>query len=471
VGNRRRYKRTWGRWAPLLAIVTAFIIGAEADASEPAGGVAAELGYGQVAGVDFLSLWLKLGYTFEPPKVGCDEEASEDDCTTRLRLAAQAPLRFHASDRAAAGDSRLREQDWDEASDFLRLIRAVEYGRASEALHAKIGQLGPVSLGHATLVNDYYNTITVDHYRLGAAGEFDTVYGGVEMVLGDVVSPSVAGVRAYTRPWAFVNQDSFLSRVAVGASLVADVDAPTRLSMQSDSVIDVDAAHRPVVAESQSTSLWGVDLEVSLLESERLGVVPYADLNGHASLGYGLHAGSFVSVRPADDVEVIGQLEYRRVGANYLPNYVGPLYEIDRNQFSGWGHQVAAPKVRVAASVDAKAAHGFYGALTGHWGKLLSLTAALSDHEGPGNQSVRLQASSQPIETVQLGLFYYKQSVDGLGEALDPDGALVVGESRVGIYGPVFALASFGRMWRLDQGGRYQSVDDWNAGLGVSMGF
>lgn len=72
---------------------------------------------------------------------------------------------------------------------------------------------------------------------------------------------------------------------------------------------------------------------------------------------------------------------------------------------------------------------------------------------------------------MQLGVFYHKQNFDDFSQVLDLDGALVVAESRIHLHGPVFALGTYGRMWRLADNGQYQTVDDWNVGLGASMGF
>jgi hypothetical protein len=446
-----------------------------ADGDQAArGGASVEAGYGHLAEDSFFNLRLKLGYVFDVPQLGCDgpsgDKRESATCETNLRLSAQAPLRFRLDDAPPVQGGVLREADWDEATDYLRILRTVEYGHPTEALNAKIGELGPVSIGHGTVVSDYYNVITLDHYQLGVTGSLNTVYGGAELLLNDVVSPSVVGGRVFARPWAFVDKESFLSRVAVGATLVSDLDAPTRLA-GSDGVAQVDEANNPVVAEDQTTALWGVDVEVSLLESESFGLVPYADFVQHTSLGSGVHAGTFVTVRPTDELELLSQLEYRRVSENYLPNYVGPLYEVERFQFKGWGQALPAPKVRAAASIDAQAVHGLYGSMTARFDEMLSVTAAYADHQGPANQMVRLKVATRPLESVHLGVFYHKQHFDQFSEVFDLDGSLAVGEARVGIYGPIFALGTYGRMWRLADAGDYQAVDEWNLGVGASFGF
>jgi hypothetical protein len=443
-----------------------------ADGGEVArGGASLEAGYGQLAEDSFFNLRFKLGYAFEAPRLDCPDNEDAWDCATSLQLSAQAPLRLRLDDASPVQGGLLRQADWDEPSDYLRILRSLEYGHPTEALNAKLGELGPVSLGHGTVVGNYYNVVTLDHYQLGVSGTLNTVYGGAEVLLGDVVSPSVVGTRVFVHPWAFVDQDSVMSQVAVAATVVSDLSAPTRLAAAGGGGARVDQSNRLVVADQQTTTLWGIDVEMSVLDSERVGLVPYADFVQHTSLGNGIHAGTFVTVRPTDALEILSQVEYRRVSENYLPNYVGPLYEIERFQFEGWGQMLPAPKVRAAASIDTPVVHGLYGAVTGRYQENLSVTAAHADHQGPANQMVRLKVAARPIDSVHLGVFYHKQYFDEFSQVLDLDGSLAVGEARVGIYGPIFALGSYGRMWRVADTGVYQTVDQWNLGIGATLAF
>lgn len=451
---------------------------AQSDAShastEARGGVAAEVGYERVDSDSFLGIRLKLGYTFDVPRAGCD--SGDADCRTDLGILLQAPLRLRLSGSAAHDGEVLRGADWDEATDYLKILRNLEYGRAGEALHARVGALGPVSLGHGSIVGDYYNVITTDHYQMGAAAEVNSAYGGVEALVGSLTGPQVVGARAYVHPWAFVDAEHFLARLAVGATWAADLRAPTRPGMVVDPLatgrpVRTDDVLNPVVEADQRTTVLGVDAEFALIDSATWNLVPYADFAAHTSLGRGLHAGVFVTNRSFEGVEVGAQLEYRRVGARFLPVYFGPVYGIERYQFKGWGQAMPAPKVRAAASLAGGDVHGFYGALTARVADLFSASAAFADHEGPDNAVANLRASLTPHESVHLGVFYHKQYFDGLADLFSLDGALIAGESHVDVYGPVYVFGRYGRLWQIDPDGHYQSVDDWGAGVGASMSF
>lgn len=433
-------------------------------------GVAAELSYDSIAGDGFLGLRLKAGYALEVPQIACDEDG-EDGCRTQLRIGLQAPIRLRIHEAESSESGVFRTEDWDEVSDYMRLLQKLEYGQKGGAFHAHAGELGPISLGHGTIVGDYYNVITTDHYQMGLAGELNTLYGGAEFLLDNIIDPGVMGARAYVHPWAFVNPEGFLSRVALGFSIAGDIQAPTQLASESDASVVVDDTFNPVVLSDQSTSLIGVDLEVALVDGETFSVVPYADFTSHSSLGSGFHAGAFLRGKPVDSFEVFSKLEYRRVGSRFLPNYIGPTYEIERLQFTGWGQSFPAPKVRVAASLTGEAAHGFYGSLGLRMRDALMLKAAWANHEGPMNQLFHVQASAKPTEEIQVGLFYHKQYFDKFSDAFDLDGALIAAEARANIWGPFYALGRYGRMWKIAPDGRYESVNDWSFGAGASLGF
>lgn len=472
---RRRYARPLGVVCALLvssgvANAPAFAADRdEADAGETRRGVAAEVSYDSVAGDGFLGLRLKLGYALDVPRLFCDE-AGEGACRSELRVGLQAPLRLRVYEAESSGAGVFRSEDWDEVGDYLRVLKTLEYGQKGDAFYARAGELGPISLGHGTIVSDYYNVVTTDHYQMGVAGEFNAIFGGAEVLLDNLIDPAVMGGRGYIYPWALVDAESFLSRIALGFSVAADIQAPAELA-DADAERVVDDALNPVILRDQSTALIGVDLEVALVDAPTYSLVPYADLITHTSLGTGFHAGAFLRARPLDALEVFSKLEYRRVGERFLPNYIGPVYEIERLQFMGWGQGFPAPKVRVAASLTGEAAHGFYGSLGVRVHDTWMLNTAWSDHEGSMNQVFHAQASARPTDSLQVGVFYHKQYFDRFVDAFDLDGALVAAESRVKIWGPFYALGRYGRLWKIAPNGSYESVDDWSLGAGASMGF
>ena len=53
------------------------------------------------------------------------------------------------------GGFKIRAQDWDELSDFARVIRFITYGRKESPVYFTITNLRPTTLGHGQLVHNY----------------------------------------------------------------------------------------------------------------------------------------------------------------------------------------------------------------------------------------------------------------------------------------------------------------------------
>jgi len=154
-----------------------------------------------------------------------------------------------------------------------------------------------------------------------------------------------------------------------------------------------------------------------------------------------------------------------------LPEYVGPLYEIDRYQVFGWGVLLPTPKLRVAADPRSEPVLGGYGELTARLFDAVALSTAYSDHEGPSNANLKVSLRADPIDRIRLGAIYYKHNFDGFGDLVAEEGTFIVTESRARIAGPLYAKAAYSLLWRLEDSGVYRPIPRWNLGVGASWGF
>ncbi len=478
--TRRRRGANCLRAAWIVAATMLLANGARAETPDEAQGsaagdptihVAAESGMERLEEDYFLGVAAKLGMELEVPALVCREDDARERCRTRLRGGVRLPFRWRVIDRGGADESVWRRRDWDETGDYFKFLRRLEYGRPDEPLHARAGEIGSAVLGHGTIVNHYYNAVTPDHYRLGLEGAYEGDQGGGELLVGDLVRPGLLAGRAYVRPATFFDGAEWWRRLSVGMSLVGDVGAPVELRRgEGDSPV-VGPTRRPEVERRRATAVGGVDLELQAVRTDQVGVTPYADFNQHFGLGRGLHAGLDLSFAPSDRLGFAGRAEYRMLGENYLPDYVGPLYEVDRFQLGGWGRLLPAPKLQVAAESGAGEGvrHGVYGELEARVAETVSLTGALAHHEGPDNGWARLGVQASIFERARLGAFYYRHGFETLGEILDGGSAFFVAESRVTVWGPVYAKGAYSRLWKLHDDGFYEPIDRWNLGAGVSF--
>jgi hypothetical protein len=103
-------------------------------------------------------------------------------------LGVQVPLniRIVDEDPKATGDIEpLRSEDWDEPTEFLRVIRYVRWGNKRDFIYARLGELA-ADIGHGTIMNRSMNNTDVDTLHLGLQADSNTRYGGIETVFSDL---------------------------------------------------------------------------------------------------------------------------------------------------------------------------------------------------------------------------------------------------------------------------------------------
>ncbi|MFB6350357.1 MAG: hypothetical protein ABEK29_01000, partial [Bradymonadaceae bacterium] len=346
--------------------------------------VAAETGVERLDDDYYATFSAKLGIDAPVPQLGCGDGGEDGSCDTRFRGQLQTPLRLRVIGGGQRDASMWRSRDWDEPGDYAKFVRHLEYGTSSDVFHAEAGELGSVELGHGTIINHYHNVVTPDHHRLGLSVSWDGEPAGGTLLVNDLLRPALIGARGYIRPGVVAGASRWWTRLSVGVSLVSDLSAPMTLARDRRDAPVVGPASRPAVADRQPTVIGGLDVELEAYRSEQLSITPYADINHHFGLGSGLHGGLSAEYSPADPVVFSGRVEYRMLGEQYLPDYVGPLYEIDRYQLSGWGSLLPAPKLRIGAETGRGQGlrHGGYVEATARLFEIVSVSGAFADHEG-----------------------------------------------------------------------------------------
>ena len=410
----------------------------------------AEVGAGQQAEDSLLEARLSL--------IAADEFRG-----TPVRAVVQLPLRFELLDAAPRDDEIVRSEDWDDPGDFFRIARLLEYGRPHLPLHARFGEVGGLVLGHGTIVNGYNNNVVLGDFSPGAQLAANTAYGGIQTALDDVTAPHLFALRGYVRPWGFGDRESFGQRFSVGVSAASDFGAPAIL--RECPGCEVGFLSEPAVEERSPVTIAGLDVDLSLVDDGRWRILPYADLN--VGLGTGGHAGVSVALLATDSLELALRAEGRLFGGAYIPDYFGPIYEVERFRTTGWAAPIAAPKARVAASRSGTHTGGF-GQLSLDWRNVGSLAIAAAEHDGDQDTSAWVRLSVTPPGPIVFGAYVLRVNADP-DTLLDLDGLLVVTESRVTLWGPLFLHGRVHRLWTLSVGREYRPATDWSAGAGASF--
>jgi len=189
--------------------------------------LAAEASAGVLDEDVFATASLKVRFTFALPGFGC----SESPCVEPLSVALEGPLRLRLVDRAPADDSVIRAEDWDQPKDLVRILRAVTYGRPDSPVFARLGEVGPSSLGQGFIVDRTFNTLTPDLPRRGVDVRITHPAFCVEALLDDVLAPNVVGASADVAPIAIFAPGGVAQTLRLGATVAAGPVAPSELAV------------------------------------------------------------------------------------------------------------------------------------------------------------------------------------------------------------------------------------------------
>lgn len=399
----------------------------------------------------------------------------------------QLPVRIRLTDNENLREDDyfgfIRRQDWDQPSDYLRLIRYVYIGQRDKKgpFYVRLGELPNLTVGHGTIMHRYFNVLDVNQWHTGINAAVNIHAFGAEVMLNDVANPYVAGARFHVRPLKLALGEGFWEKLYVGASVFADARAPFELGRTPMGAVAVNDNLVPEVTRERALAIAGIDVGIEILNTGILSITPYTDLNkmNIVENGWGWHTGVLWKVAvplPIDTLVADLRTEYRRVSGDYLGPYFNTVYEIERYQRLNFEPN-GTPKLRSLCGVNPDCV----GAPPGKNGLFFELLAGLPslvfvggeyiDYDGgQADGSLRLSLEVPALEVVRFSAFYYRINVDGVGDlfALD-DKSAIVAQAMVPLYG-IFSVNL--RWWRVWQGSPdvgYQAVDDWSVGVGFNL--
>lgn len=395
----------------------------------------------------------------------------------QLAFAVHAPVHLRITDAEPTSENVIREEDWDEVSDYFRILRFLQYGKRDrpDPVFLRIGELVDVSLGHRSVVDRYYNVVDTNHYKMGIQAEVEVNYGGAEVFVDHLAPPNVAGFRGYIRPFTFFDTADIFKRFSSGLVFVGDFDAPvSKISTPSlgDTTALDGASTAPTLAHSTSTAaVYGWDIDWALVETDLIEWIPYFDFMALNTDGIGLHAGNFVNLYLSQDVSLSTQLEWRYASKGYQPSYFNSLYEIERTRFIGASGARGPKLTSVQEDPARKDRHGMLTGLDLTFSTYLTLGATYEDYEGPNNSNLTLRMVTPYITFVKFAAFYTKRNYEGAGELLHLDDALLITQTRFQVFGPLFVSTEYSHTFKESDDEGYTSVDNYHFGAGAEFTF
>ena len=96
-------------------------------------------------------------------------------------------------------EGNLREEDWDEAADWIEKIYYLRYGQPNDPLYVRVGNLSPITLGYGLIMQRYTNAIEWPQVRrVGMQAEINKSPVKVEALINnfrELDTPGLVGGR------------------------------------------------------------------------------------------------------------------------------------------------------------------------------------------------------------------------------------------------------------------------------------
>jgi len=420
-------------------ILTLLLTPALAGAS-PLLGLAGDLGIGSVD--DTASATIQAGLDIQEGRL-------------MITLFGRVRLMLHNHDEEGA----LRQRDWDEASDFVHILRTLRYSRqfSSVTLDAKMGEMLGHTLGHGTLMRDYSNISDPDHQHTGLTLRVSNERFEVEALLDNFVRPAVVALRGAVSPFK-----GRLRGLKLGGTVVMDPTAPVAVRSDDQGRRAVDSAYN-LQSDTRVLALMGLDASYRL-ERKGLGSVePYVDL-GTSLMGMGVHLGAMGQLRVGQDGNIIVGLqgEYRYSSAGHAPAYFTTFYDVERHQA---GLTFKDARKANAGHRNTKLAGMARGLYEGHgglvqagvqMGQRVRAKVGYGYRPGPDAHQLWLRLSAQPRQRLNLGVMLMMRGLESPHGVAN--GVVAAAEGRVRITDNLYGLAQYSRTWSLQERSRYFGV-------------
>ncbi len=254
---------------------------------------------------------------------------------------------------------KLRNENFNEFSDYLSIIRYVRYGMKDEPVYLRLGSLGYYSLGHGTIMNNYNNSPTFDNRRIGLVADINFGKFGFESIYSSLGQSGILGVRAYVLPLQFTSVSNLpiISNLELGFTVVSDFNTLARVD---SGYFDTNGEFK-VIKDGGDVSFYSFDVGLPLLKSASTKILLYFDYNKMVDFGSGIATGVQVNLNGLGLISLSSKLERRINSGKYLPAYFNSLYEIERFKGNAISNSYFT-KVDMVNAIT-KNRNGFYGDL------------------------------------------------------------------------------------------------------------
>lgn len=257
-------------------------------------------------------------------------------------------------------EGKLRTENFNEASDYLSIIRYVRYGLKNDPVFIKVGALDYYTLGHGSIMQHYNNSPTYDNRRIGLVADIDFGKFGFESIMGSFSPAAVFGLRGYVRPLQLTPAADIpiISNLEAGASYVTDFN---KYAGVLNGNYDHSKQEFNITEDKGNITIVGFDLGLPLLNSSLTDITLYADYSNIINFGSGVATGVKFDFNLSSLLNVGAKLERRFNKGKYIPAYFGSMYELERFKVDSVTGQLTSKAIALNSIDDPQ--NGFYGDL------------------------------------------------------------------------------------------------------------
>ncbi len=207
------------------------------------------------------------------------------------------------------------------AALYLPKIMYIRWAQRGDPLFLKFGSFTDGTLGDGFIMGDYDNTLflpTTRHFGLQAGLDgslFQFPYVGIEAVIGNVAALDVLGARLYVRPL-----------VQTGIPILKGLELGVSYAADTQPYLDTVSSGTGTPA---TVSAFGADVRLPVINvpnvATMLAYTDVASLQGSSWGGMVGIGGKLISIFTYG-------FQFRVLGANFIPDYFGPTYDLFRDQ-------------------------------------------------------------------------------------------------------------------------------------------
>jgi hypothetical protein len=238
-------------------------------------------------------------------------------------------------------DGSIRKENFNDATDYLSIIRYVRYGQKNDPVYVKLGAVDYYTLGHGSIMYLYNNRPSIDNKKIGLGFDLNMEKWGFESIYSDFSQAGVIGMRGNIKPLKLFFDSSIpvLSKLELGATYVSD--------MSKDAHVE-GVVYNPVSQKieqrlgTKSLNEYGVDAGLPIYKSSVFNSQLYYDFAKIQDLGSGSSAGILLDINLSSFVTLGARFERRWNKEQYMPSLFNWLYEINRFDYNPATDQISS---------------------------------------------------------------------------------------------------------------------------------